>query len=46
MALVDAHEQEATSYRAAVDAMIDSGELVIPGQLETWKPTSFPNTGK
>ncbi|HEX9923549.1 MAG TPA: hypothetical protein VGD99_12905, partial [Anaerolineae bacterium] len=34
IALVEAHHAEAAAYRAEVTAMIESGELVVPGQLE------------
>jgi len=34
MAIVDAHHAEAAASRAEVQAMIQSGELVVPGQLE------------
>jgi len=34
MAIVDAHHAQASAYREEVRGMIDSGDLVVPGQLE------------
>ena len=34
LAIVEAHHAEAAAYRAEVQAMIERGELVVPGQME------------
>jgi len=34
MAIVEAHHAKASAYRAEVEAMIERGELVLPGQTE------------
>lgn len=34
MAIVEAQHSKATGYRAQVQALLDSGELVLPGQME------------
>jgi hypothetical protein len=34
LAILQTHHEKAAAYRAEVQAMIDRGELVLPGQLE------------